>query len=145
MANWQGIDNLALGHVEEADIKEPLQPAVACDPKHYELRRDPVGLGRYRGGRHGTRCVPQTLRAAGAYRKKGVVNPHAELVTGVSVPFRTVELTVGEMMEQDALYLCMDNAARPLLLLPLAQLRRRSDSAQDTCFFHSGKNPARRG
>jgi hypothetical protein len=68
-----------------------------------------------------------------------VVNQHAELVTGVSVPFRTVELTVGEMTEQDALYLCMDNAARPLLLLPLAQLRRRSDSAQDTCFFTAAR------
>ncbi|GIF04627.1 N-6 DNA methylase [Actinoplanes siamensis] len=77
------------------------------------------------------------VRAAGAYRKKGVVKQHAELVTGVSVPFRPIELTVGEMMEQDALYLCVDNTARPLPLLPLVQVRRQSGSAQDTCFFYS--------
>ncbi|MEU1763099.1 N-6 DNA methylase [Micromonospora sp. NPDC005652] len=83
------------------------------------------------------------VRAAAAYRKKGVVKQHAELVAGVSVPFRTVELTVGEIMEQDALYLCVNNAARPLPLLPLVQLRRRSDSAQDTCYFYSKQESAK--
>ena len=51
---------------------------------------------------------------------------------GVNVPFRSVELTVGEIMEEQALYLCADGAARPLPLL-----RQGMESAQDTCYVFS--------
>lgn len=77
------------------------------------------------------------LRAGDGYKKSGHLRQRAELAMGVNAPFRTVEVTVGEMMETGALYLCTDGATRPLQLLPLLMLRSSPSTAQDICYFYS--------
>lgn len=97
-----------------------------------ELRSSLERLKELVGG--GWAHIP-LVRAGKARRKGGVLHQSVELVMGMAVPFRPIEMKTGSVMDEGELYLAAPGCERPVSLSHLLVLRGAPASERYTAYF----------